>query len=397
MEESEVTRVVDSKDAVVIQEAIKKIVLKEEEIINTKDGADHTEQLAVIRKHADRLNEALIAASPISSRSSDPSPGPVSPRSPTKEHQSPPVDDDEDQESDVTAKIIDTSTHTDEKQSYTVYVIMLGYQGESWIVKLRYSHFSTMHDQLRKEHPMINFPTFPAKTLFGTLAKETVDKRRSDLQQYIRKLLAVPKLKDSETLRTYLDPYCKLGPAPTPAPSSAPAPSSNVQSQTPVREVKREKDAILNDMFKAIEEGDLLSLKKLVQVEKGDVTWTKTVDSNSITCLRAACKAGKPEIVRFLLDKGADPRETDASGRSLLHQECLGVIGNNNQFITNADIIRALVASGADMTKPDDKGVTPIALAAKSGATSALLGAGPIGSRKMQHWKWDQNQWNLVS
>ncbi len=72
---------------------------------------------------------------------------------------------------------------------------------------------------------------------------------------------------------------------------------------------------------------------------------------NNTTLLHAAAYDGKPRIVEFLLDHGADVRAQETNGRTPLHDAA-----NNGHL----EVIDLLVRAGADLEAKDIQGMTPL-------------------------------------
>jgi ankyrin repeat protein len=80
------------------------------------------------------------------------------------------------------------------------------------------------------------------------------------------------------------------------------------------------------------------------------------------------------EIVRMLMEAGADPNATDSAGQSPLHFECWSPGGGSPEFTSGTQIIHLLLDAGADpnlaarddMTHWGVRGITPLHQAVKS-------------------------------
>jgi ankyrin repeat protein len=103
----------------------------------------------------------------------------------------------------------------------------------------------------------------------------------------------------------------------------------------------------------------------LVDVVKAIVKKNVDVNQRSInTATPIMCAAGENhvEIVRFLLDNGANPQAQQADGNSALHHAA--------QNGSSIEIIKALTEAGADPKLKNNKGDTPVGLARSKGHTS---------------------------
>jgi hypothetical protein len=103
--------------------------------------------------------------------------------------------------------------------------------------------------------------------------------------------------------------------------------------------------------------------------------------SNGFTPLHQASRMGHPDVVRCLLDHGADVMARAELGETPL----LMAITSRWDATANPDVVRCLVEYGADVTAMDHDGWTPLYAAAQRGSidvAKVLLGAGaPIDQR----------------
>lgn len=79
------------------------------------------------------------------------------------------------------------------------------------------------------------------------------------------------------------------------------------------------------------------------------------------TPLTAACYYGYPDVVRLLLQNGADPNVHDLNGGTpLMKAVTLGTYENKSAILAHkADIVQLLLAAGADPNVKDSFGDTP--------------------------------------
>lgn len=84
-----------------------------------------------------------------------------------------------------------------------------------------------------------------------------------------------------------------------------------------------------------------------------------TVDAVDQTALIAAAGKNQIECARVLLDRGADPNRCDPAGwTALIHATYFGA---------SEDLLKLLIARGAQVNEQNDRGVTALYLAAASG------------------------------
>src|SRR6185437_15976317 len=81
----------------------------------------------------------------------------------------------------------------------------------TWVIYKRYTSFYALHQLLLKaiasqpDHSSINLPHLPPKRLTRSLAVEFVEKRKNELQDYLRALLETPGLLPSPILLDFLE------------------------------------------------------------------------------------------------------------------------------------------------------------------------------------------------
>ena len=123
------------------------------------------------------------------------------------------------------------------------------------------------------------------------------------------------------------------------------------------------------DVFEASSFGDLDRLTELLMFDPVLVT---TYSADGFTALHLAAFFGRPETVRFLLDRGAD---VDAAGTGWMTGTALHAAASSRQ----AETVAMLLEAGADPDARQSGGWTPLHAAARNGdlaSVEALLAAG---------------------
>ncbi|KAI1170064.1 ankyrin repeat-containing domain protein [Nemania sp. FL0916] len=113
------------------------------------------------------------------------------------------------------------------------------------------------------------------------------------------------------------------------------------------------------DILKYIRSEDLYEVDRLLSTGADP---NAEVDTNGSTLLHAACKRGTRagrELVKLLLDHGADPNVSDHDGSTALHQAT---------HMWNIEAVRLLLDHGANVRAQDKDGNTPFQIAARDGA-----------------------------
>ncbi|AKF05023.1 Ankyrin 1 [Sandaracinus amylolyticus] len=98
------------------------------------------------------------------------------------------------------------------------------------------------------------------------------------------------------------------------------------------------------------------------------------------TILTLYAGADVVDVVRSLLDRGADPRVLDERDQSPLHAVVARSVDVRTRGPSNAELVRVLVSRGADVDARDDEGATPLLAQLHAGGGTdvvrALLDAG---------------------
>ncbi|RNA09545.1 sorting nexin-29 isoform X2, partial [Brachionus plicatilis] len=78
---------------------------------------------------------------------------------------------------------------SDKSGSHHVYQVYLRVKEEEWNIFRRFSHFYSLHSDLKEKYPAIATISFPKKKTIGNRDNKFVENRRKQLQVYLRKLL----------------------------------------------------------------------------------------------------------------------------------------------------------------------------------------------------------------
>ena len=133
-----------------------------------------------------------------------------------------------------------------------------------------------------------------------------------------------------------------------------------------------------NDIFKAIRDNDITSVKKIIETNKSEIN---SKNEKSCSPLHEAAKKGYKEIVTLFLDRGAKINEKDNDGITPLHWvACHGQIKN----------VKLLLRKGAYIDSKSNDDFTPLHGAVKSGKVKIvklLLNKGANIDSK-NNWGW---------
>jgi ankyrin repeat protein len=117
-------------------------------------------------------------------------------------------------------------------------------------------------------------------------------------------------------------------------------------------------------LINSVNNNDKVMVK--IALERGaNINYSYETGAGKITALRLVLTQGKVDMLRFLLDNGADPNETVGSGvlgvkltTSLIYCQMQTLIEPRNLEMT-----QLLVAAGADVNAADEIGNTPLIVA----------------------------------
>lgn len=120
-------------------------------------------------------------------------------------------------------------------------------------------------------------------------------------------------------------------------------------------------------LFKAVFEHNLKSVKKIVKKDKSLVNYVRQInDVFYIPVLMQAVMNNETDIAKFLIENGADVNKRDG-----FKMTCLMLAANNQ----NIELVKLLLAKGADKTLTDANGMTALKTAEEvnNAAIIALL------------------------
>jgi len=297
-----------------------------------------------------------------------------------------------------------------EKKPFTVYLLEFSYQEKQWTVKLRFSQFKQLNDELKKKYPSYIFPPMPSKKLFGSLTKETVQQRQVVLQDYMQRILTNNTLRSDELVLGFIDPSGYMSAPSEPineaklenpsAPQMLRQESKQLQKKESKEKIPQttqvESNASLFDqLIESCKKEDFNSIKSLL--DKGaELNFIKESPSKiSNSPLGIVCLKANSGLVSSLIQRGADVNFKDSCGQTVLHLVC------SQQY--NKDlipIIRQLVSAGANIFESDSQNHTCFALAQSHGMETAFQGVDKKGTiPRMQEWVWNSSSktWTINS
>ena len=108
-------------------------------------------------------------------------------------------------------------------------------------------------------------------------------------------------------------------------------------------------------IHQAVQQGDIAAVRAIL-AEKPEMLESR--NDGNLTPLILASLHGQKEIVRYLLEKGADLNATDNEGSNVLH---------NAAASGHEDIIALLLSKGTDVNAKDNRGMTALHFACSRG------------------------------
>lgn len=115
--------------------------------------------------------------------------------------------------SSVEISITQTLIREDEnlRKPFTIYVIELNLDGETWVVQRKYKEFWNLNETLTNYFPNVKFPSaaaqFSNKSLGDIVKKKktaAVEDRRKILQRYLNGLAQIPSIRDSDFFKDFI-------------------------------------------------------------------------------------------------------------------------------------------------------------------------------------------------
>ena len=160
--------------------------------VNTEnvEGTEHRRVVELIRKGGDELTLVIISVTPSEARKLD-GPAEIS------------VNRDYIDYSDrrsVAINIPDLRHEESNGEKYVVYNIHIG---SKFICARRYSDFSQLHNDLKKQFRDYPFPKFPSKWPFA-LSEQQLDSRRRNLESFLEDVCSVVVISEASSMKSFL-------------------------------------------------------------------------------------------------------------------------------------------------------------------------------------------------
>jgi len=100
-----------------------------------------------------------------------------------------------------------TSSEDGKLSSHTVYTVEIRKENETfyqkWVVNRRYNEFLVLHNTLSQNFELEDIQ-FPPKKLFGNNDPDFIKDRREKLEEYLRKILAIPEIACDPNVKKFL-------------------------------------------------------------------------------------------------------------------------------------------------------------------------------------------------
>jgi len=157
--------------------------------------------------------------------------------------------------------------------------------------------------------------------------------------------------------------YLQISENPPSAPTASdPEISENPPSDPTASELEILDEAKSLKLFEAVKEGDVEKVKVLVNTQNVDHVHNDS-EYGPITALHVACKMGHTDVVKALIAGGADLDLADKYGNTPLIIAC---------HEGHTDVVKALIAGGADLDLAKNPEITPLQYACKNGHTDVV-------------------------
>ena len=117
------------------------------------------------------------------------------------------------------------------------------------------------------------------------------------------------------------------------------------------------------ELLTAVTQNDAQNVERLIKLG-ANVNATTDDDVRDTALSLAIMEGGYPEIVKLLVENGADVNAKDTVGASPL---LMAVYWHNDRLGINMEIVRLLIQHGADVNAQDCDGMTALMYAAKVG------------------------------
>eukprot|EP00041_Stephanoeca_diplocostata_P029720 m.885003 g.885003 ORF g.885003 m.885003 type:complete len:137 (-) comp23615_c1_seq4:115-525(-) len=92
-------------------------------------------------------------------------------------------------------------------EKFYTYKIVVESDTQTYAVWRRYSALHRLHIQLRRQFPAMHFNPFPGKRIFQrSQIRPVATKRKDELDAYLQSVMAVPQVRASPQLCTFLRP-----------------------------------------------------------------------------------------------------------------------------------------------------------------------------------------------
>lgn len=78
------------------------------------------------------------------------------------------------------------------QKTYTAYLIDVSFNDLKWQIARRFKEFDTLHDHLKVKYGPVPLPKLPSKHVFTPLEGDFIDKRREQLENYLKQMILHP-------------------------------------------------------------------------------------------------------------------------------------------------------------------------------------------------------------